>query len=70
MALRYRVAKLFAHEGRTYTNAPKDLEAVKKLPRKVRDHHIDRGNLVEWDDDVRETPPPAESETATPKKES
>ena len=70
MALRYRVAKLFAHEGKTYTNTPSDLEAVKKLPRKVRDQHIGRGNLVEWDDSETEAPPAAEPETATTKKES
>lgn len=44
--LRYRVARLFAHDGRTYTND--DEAAIKALPREVRDHHIQRGNLVEY----------------------
>lgn len=55
MTLRYRVKKLFAYEGKTITN--NDEEAIKKLPRDVRDHHIERGNLVEWDDKKTVTPP-------------
>lgn len=69
VAQQYHVAKLFAHGEKTFTNAPDDLAAVKKLPRDVRDHHIGRGNLIEWDDRVTETPPATETKP-TPKKES
>lgn len=48
MAQRYRVMKFFAHEGEIMTNDKED--EIKALPRKVRDHHIERGNLLEWDD--------------------
>lgn len=60
MALRYRVRKLFAHEGRLLTND--DEGTIKALPRKVRDHHIDSGNLVEWDDRATDAPPAPEQE--------
>ena len=63
MALRYRVAHGFTHESHYFTNSPSDLKAIKELPRKVRDHHIERGNLVEWDDRVQDAPPaPGEEE--------
>lgn len=59
MALRYRVAHLFAVEGQgVMTNARE--KDIKALPRKVRDHHIERGNLVEWDDRVQDEPPAPE----------
>lgn len=58
MALRYRVAHLFAVDGEVMTNAKE--KEIKALPRKVRDHHIERGNLVEWDDQVQDEPPASE----------
>lgn len=60
--LRYRVAHLFAHDGHTYTND--DEEAIRKLPREVRDRHIERGNLIEWDGPSLDAAP-----TATPNDE-
>lgn len=58
MALKYRVAHMFGHDGRLYTNEPEDLAAVKSLPRSVRDEHIAAGHLIEWDDREGENPPP------------
>lgn len=57
MALKYRVEHLFAHNGRTYTNQPQDLEDIKKLPRSYRDHQIKLGHLTEWDDKQGDQPP-------------
>lgn len=61
---RYRVAHLFAHEGKTYTNA--DEAKIRELPADVRAHHVARGNLVEYEAD--ELPPvPLAAANATPK---
>lgn len=61
---RYRVAKLFAHDGKTYTN---DLEAeIRELPAAVRAHHVKKGNLVEYEADEK-PPVPLVEAGATPK---
>lgn len=61
---RYRVAHLFAHDGKTFTND--DEVAIRELPADVRKHHVERGNLVEYEAD--EMPPvPLAQANATPK---
>lgn len=61
---RYRVAHLFVHEGKTYTND--DEQAIRALPTGVRQHHVDRGNLVEYEADEK-PPVPLAQANATPK---
>ena len=61
---RYRVAHLFSHEGKTYTND--DEAKIRELPAAVRDHHVKRGNLEEYE--AAEKPPvPLAAANATPK---
>lgn len=62
---RYRVARLFAHEGVTYTNDHE--QAIRGLPVDVREHHVARGNIVEYEADEKPPTPLAEA-NATPKK--
>jgi hypothetical protein len=61
---RYRVAHLFTHEGRTYTND--DEAKIRELPTAVRAHHVERGNLEEYEADEK-PPVPLAAANATPK---